>query len=161
MQSGMPWSGNEFLVYRNPEFGFVMEYPAAWQTQEQVTPSSFTATVSAPAEPASQFRESIVFNIQALFAPTPLADILQVNLQQLQQAGYVVEPPESVLFGGNPAYQYVFSCQVSPLPLPGKALCSITTKGARSYGLVYLARAEKYSQYLEIVSRMIQSVRLA
>jgi hypothetical protein len=157
----MPSSSNEFLVYRKPEFGFVMEYPAAWQTQEQATPSSFTATALAPAEPSSEFRESISFNIQALFAPTPLADLLQINVQQLQQAGCRVEPPQSVSFGGSPAYQYVFSCQVSSVPLPGKALCAITTKGARTYGLIYLARAERYSQYLEIVSRMIQSIRLA
>jgi hypothetical protein len=161
MQSGMPSSSNEFLVYRNPEFGFVMEYPAAWQTQEQATPSSFAATALAPTEPEGQFAESVSFTVHALFAPTPLGDLLQFNLQQLQQAGCLVEPPQSVVFGGNPAYRYVFSCQLGSMPLPGKALGAITTKGARSYGLIYLARAERYSQYLEIVSRMIQSVRLA
>jgi hypothetical protein len=80
------------------------------------------------------------------------------NLRRLQQAVCLVEP---VVFGGNPAYQYAFSCQASSMPLPGKALGAIATKGTRTYGLIYLAGAERYSQYLEIVSRIIQSVRLA
>jgi hypothetical protein len=163
MQSAMPRpdSFDQFMVYRNPQFGVVMEYPAAWQTQEDVTPATFPAGILSPLEPGSQFRENIVLIIQALLGSISLEDLLQFNLRQVQQAGCVSEPAQSLVFGGSPAYQYAFSGRLSPtLSLAGKGLCVLTTKGTRAYVLMYTARVERYSQYVGIFSRMIQTVRL-
>jgi hypothetical protein len=139
----------KFSVYKDPADGISIQYPSNWkkieyfQSPVQMSVAGYRVVVNflAPIENASdQWREYLM---------------IQVGNQSLVKN---LIPQVKTTLAGNPAYKLVYSNNEETFHL--KTLEAWTTIGGNTYLLIYKAEAPKYSSYLPIIQRMLDSFKV-
>ncbi len=145
----MPSVTQKFSVYRDPVDGISIQYPSNWEKIEyfqspvQMSVAGYRVVVNflAPIENSSdQWREYLM---------------IQVGNQSLVKN---LVPQVKTTLAGNPANKLVYSNNEETFHL--KTLEAWTTIGGNTYLLIYKAEAPKYSSYLPIIQRMLDSFKV-
>ncbi|HET7148738.1 MAG TPA: hypothetical protein VFI73_09605 [Candidatus Nitrosopolaris sp.] len=142
-----PSSTQKFAVYVDSADNISIQYPSNWQKIEypslSMSPAAYRVVVNflAPIVNASdQWREYLM---------------IQVGKQSI--VGNLV-PQANITLGGNPGYKLVYTNNEETFHL--KTLETWTTIGGNTYLLIYKAEASKYSSYLPIVQKMLDSFKI-
>lgn len=139
----------KFAVYSDPADGISIQYPSNWQKIEyfqspmQMSTAGYKVVVNflAPLVNASdKWREYLM---------------IQVGNQSIVK-NFV--PQGKTTLAGNPAYKLVYSNNEETFHL--RTLETWTTIGGNTYLLIYKAEAPKYSSYLPIIQRMLDSFKV-
>lgn len=139
----------KFTVYEDPTDGISIQYPSDWekiqyfQSPVQMSTAGYKVVVNflAPIVNASdQWREYLM---------------IQVGNQGIVKN---LVPQAKITLAGNPAYKLVYTNNEETFHL--KTLEAWTTIGGNTYLLIYKAEATKYSSYLPIIQRMLDSFKV-
>jgi hypothetical protein len=137
----------KFAVYVDSADNLSIQYPSNWQKIEYpslpMSPASYKVVVNflAPIVNASdQWREYLM---------------IQVGKQSIVEN---LVPQANITLAGNPGYKLVYTNNEETFHL--KTLETWTTIGGNTYLLIYKAEATKYSSYLPIIQKMLDSFKI-
>jgi hypothetical protein len=157
-------SGGKYFTYQNSSYGIKIQYPSDWKyipralQKEQI----HTIALFVPPKLAIQgmLDPSAGLKIGIQNQPGPLSYIVNStvgNLKQTVPGFHVIEsgPSPNVTFAGNSsAYKIIFTTTGQ------KSMAIFTIKNERLYLIRYFAPPEKYSIYLPIIQKMIDSFEI-
>jgi hypothetical protein len=156
-------AGNMFLTYHNPDFGLSLLYPANWTKQEDNLTLHTLAAFSAIHEDKYNFVNSTWAEVDLrIYNAPPNETFSNLNLNQLNTQGQVIVNSyknSTTTLGGLPALKIVnyFFGVIGQKQM--QMWTFVPTKN-KIIELVYTALPSKYSIYLPVVEKMIDSVRI-
>lgn len=153
---------NDLELYQNTLYGISIKYPQKWQ--KSVTPDRITGNLAKfmpPAADTDTYPENINLIVRDLpenrqelkqFTNSYLDDIKQVypNAEIIQQG--------KTELNNQPAYQVIYTTKDNENNI--QRLQIWTVKNNKAYVITYTANIDKYSQYLDIARRMINSFEI-
>lgn len=146
-------------TYRNEEYRFEIKYPSNWIKKEQVMGS--VVVFLSPRESASDiFQENLNVMIQDLSTqPMTPEEYLDLSLNQIRQItdSNIIDLSETTLVN-SPAHKIVYTGKYNQHNL--KWMQVWTIKNNKAYIITYTAEIDKYSDFLEIIQKMINSFKL-
>ncbi|HEY7078487.1 MAG TPA: hypothetical protein VH500_02230 [Nitrososphaeraceae archaeon] len=157
-----------FLVYQNPGYKVKINYPSDWTiSQTGLRDHSNIIAFYSPLENISDaFSEHVVISLNHYSQNLSLSDYDKLVDNTLSPAGIkIVEPIKTVMLsGGRPAHTIVFAPPTPPLgpnalskPIV-KLLWTVLDNSV--YTISYNAEAARYSTYLPLVQKMIDSFEI-
>lgn len=134
-------------TYSDLADGISIQYPSGWEKIEY------------PAVPLSSTGYKVVVNFLApiVNASDQWREYLMIQVLN-QSAVKSLVPQVNTTLAGNPGYKLVYTNNEESFHL--KTLEVWTTIGDHTYLLIYKAEATKYSGYLPIIQRMLDSFRV-
>ncbi|MGC1134916.1 MAG: tetratricopeptide repeat protein, partial [Nitrososphaeraceae archaeon] len=157
----------KFLTYDNPVYGFKMQYPSDWTLEE-----GFLGGVigfESPQESAFDVLENLIVSVEDLpFQNMSLEEYVNSDINTARQSLSEFKLIESTptTFAGQPAIKVVFIAITTTLTTEGLApeeikLMSVYTKfNDKAYIISYNSEPSKYSIYLPIIQKMIDSFEI-
>ena len=136
-----------FTTYADLADGITIQYPSVWQKIEY------------PAAPKSTAGDKVVVNFLApiVNASDKWREYLMIQVLN-QSAVKNLVPQAKTTLAGSPGHELVYTNNEESFHL--KTLEVWTTIGDHTYLLIYKAEATKYSSYLPIIQRMLDSFRV-
>ena len=160
---------NQFVNYRDPIFGFEIQYPNDWekiQFAQGITEGSHNMVVNflSPQGGASQiFREYLlieVANVTSVSSNQSAFSRGELNfLTQSFPHFLPIKINASSTLDGHKAYSVLFTYD-DPIVGKGKAMTVWTLNGSKGYILSYHADSSNYNKYLPTIAKMINSFRI-
>jgi eukaryotic-like serine/threonine-protein kinase len=151
-----------FTSYENPANLLKMKYPDNWDKQEQSNAVSQEVVkfISPLEQEGDRFREKVTVMVEPSNNRT-LDDYTKLSKQEIlnldKNAKITQEDSASTLASKN-GHSVVYTTKEGDLEL--KKLQVWTLKHDRAYLIAYEAEAEKYEQFLPVVTKMIASVEV-
>jgi hypothetical protein len=178
---------SNFLIYENPTHKIEIQYPADWK---KVEPQGFEANSDQHVVEFKLFSESLLqkediaalhIYIHNLPAPNILDQFTRffgkMIYQKTSLEGFVLSHFTSILtknlpnfdfiksesdttatLAGNPAHKIVYKYSQGQNDI--KVMEALTVKDGKGYIIMYTAEATKYSYYLPIIQRMMDSFKI-
>lgn len=148
----------KFLLYKNQEHHFSLEYANGWEKIEQED-NPVVAFYSPKEGDEDTFLENLNVGVEDLsdYPDLTLGEYCDVanGLIQNATADYQLVSKNGAVVGSNPAIQYVFTGKIRDRDL--KVMQMITLKNQRAYVLTYNAEPDKYSTFSGDVEMMVDS----
>jgi eukaryotic-like serine/threonine-protein kinase len=158
-----------FLTYQSHTYGFKIQYPSNWEKLEfaqgidEEHRNIVVNFLSPTGEGTSNtFREYLIIEVGNLTShDESLAQYTatQINLRQALPNFNLVESTLTSVSGGNPAHKIVYTYS-NPIVGITKAMDILTIKSDKLYFLSYNADSIKYSKYLPIIQKVIDSFQI-
>jgi hypothetical protein len=158
---------NAFLTYENTTYGIKIQYPAGFgwqialsnQTSED-NPLNYIVAFRSPRERVS---DSVIETVNIVMENLPPEENITLDaystlqISQLTQLATNFDLKESTptVLAGIPAYKIVYSETLQQVPLQVMQVLAINDN--KAYVLTYIAELPKYSTYLPVVQKMIDS----
>jgi hypothetical protein len=153
-----------FLTYENPDFGIKMGYPPSWIKQEDNLLFHTIAAFELVHQNIYDFTNTTLAEVDLRVYPAPQNETLaKLNIGQLNTRGEVISSyykNASTMLGGFPAIKIVnyFFGDITQKEM--QVWTFIPSKHVL-VEVIYIAQPSRYSLYLPIVQRMIDSVEIA
>ena len=157
-----------FLTYQSHTYGFKIQYPSNWEKLEftqgiEEEHRNIVVNFLSPAGGASNaFREYLIIEVRNLTSQdTSLGQYIdtQIKLRQALPNFSLSESTPTSLTGGYPAHKIIYTYS-NPIVGITKAMDILTIKSDKLYFLSYNADAVKYSKYLPIIQKVIDSFQI-
>jgi hypothetical protein len=158
-----------FLTYQSHTYGFKIQYPSNWeklefaQGIEEEHRNIAVNFLSPTGEGASDtFREYLIIEVGNLTSHDESSDqyaAIQINLRKALPNFNLVESTPTSVSGGNPAHKIIYTYS-NPIVGITKVMDILTIKSDKLYVLSYNADAVKYSRYLPIIQKVIDSFQI-
>ena len=162
-QQQPPITTSNFLTYLNPAYGIKIQYPSDW-TVSQAGLRHYTNIVAfySPLENLTAIvPEYLLLSRTHYSTNVTLNDYSKLVNATLQQPGVrIVESKPISVAGGNPAHRVVFIPPAVNTPFKPEIMLVWTAKGNNIYTLSFNGDAAKYSHYLSIIQKMIDSFEI-
>ena len=161
---------NPFLQYENTTYGIKIQYPAGygWQLSlsNQTSEDNVYNYIVAFFSPRDRVSDSVIETVNiAMENLTPEENITldaysTLQISQLSQSATNFDLKESTptVLAGIPAYKIVYSEILQQVPLQVMQVWTINDN--KAYVITYIAEAPKYSTYLPVVQKMIDSFEI-
>jgi serine/threonine-protein kinase len=158
---------NPFLPYENTTYGIKIQYPAGygWQLalSNQTSEDNVYNYIVAFRSPLDRVSDSVVETVNIAMENLPPEENIKLDaystlqISQLMQSATNFDLKEltPTVLAGIPAYKIVYSETLQQVPLQVMQVWAI--KDNKTYILTYIAEAPKYSTYLPVVQKMIDS----
>jgi Bacterial Ig domain len=146
---------NNFLTYENPVLGIRLQYPSNWEKIEQQMGRLHVIFRSPTENSSDTFQEILGISIMNLPSRNiSLHQIIEAHINILDMTVPALQINESSAFtlADNPAHRVVYANNTR-----FEVMESWTIKDDKVYVIVYVAEASKYSGYLPIIQRMLDS----
>jgi hypothetical protein len=154
---------SNFLTYVNPMYGIKIQYPSDW-TASQAGLRDYTNIVAfySPLENLTAIvPEYLLLSRTHYSTNVTLNDYSKLVNATLQQPGVrIVESKPISVAGGNPAHRLVFMPPAVNIPFKPEIMLVWTAKDNNVYTLSFNGDASKYSHYLPIIQKMIDSFEI-
>ncbi len=156
-------NGNSTLTYRNPDFGIKMQYPSNWIKQEDNLLLHTIVAFNLIHENIFDFTNTTLaeLDLRVYNAPqnetSAKLDIGQINTQGLAIIGHYKNATTTL--GGLPALK-IINYFFGDVTLKEMQVWTFIPNKHVLVELIYIAAPSKYSLYLPIVQRMIDSVEI-
>ena len=153
---------NTFKRYENPTYGIKLQHPSDWKTEEGTSPHfsvSFIAPQTGSNSDTTTPPALIRFGVDNLPSKDfSLEDFTNVQITGARQTypSFTLYQSHSTTLAGNPAQQLVFST-IDDKQREAKSMQVFTIKDNKSYHITYIAKPERYSEFLPIAQKMINS----
>jgi hypothetical protein len=140
----------KFISYVDPTDGISIQYPSNWTKIEYF---------QAPVEMSiAGYKVVVNFLAPIVNASDQWREYLMIQIGNQSIVKNLV-PQAKTILAGNPAYKLVYTNNEETFHL--KTLEVWTTIGDNTYLLIYKAEATKYSSYLPIIQRMLDSFKVS
>jgi hypothetical protein len=155
-----------FLTYQNSTEGIKIRYPANWEKVKNASIPQFAVLFLSPQENSSDiFRERLV--VQAVDLPsknTTLDELVNELVGNLKTrlVNFELQDSKPFTIASNNSAQMLIYTYSNFLPdfRTLKSMDVATINGNKAYIITYNAEASKYSSYLPIVQKMIESFEI-
>jgi|SRR6188472_346627 len=158
-----------FLTYQSHTYGFKIQYPSNWEKLEfaqgiEEEHRNIVVNFLSPAGEGTSntFREYLIIEVgNSTSHDESLTQYVttQIHLRQALPNFNLVESTLTSVSGGNPAHKIVYTYS-NPIVGITKAMDILTIKSDKLYFLSYNADAVKYSRYLPIIQKVIDSFQI-
>jgi eukaryotic-like serine/threonine-protein kinase len=158
-----------FLTYQSHTYGFKIQYPSNWEKLEfaqgiEEEHRNIVVNFLSPAGEGTSntFREYLIIEVEnSTSHDESLTQYVatQINLRQALPNFNLVESTLTSVSGGNPAHKIVYTYS-NPIVGITKAMDILTIKSDKLYFLSYNADTVKYSRYLPIIQKVIDSFQI-
>jgi len=161
---------NAFLPYENTTYGIKIQYPAGYgwqialsnQTSEDNV-YNFIVEFRSPRDRVSDIVAEIVNIAMENLPPEENITLdaystFQISDLTLSGTNFDLKESTPTVLADIPAYKIVYSQTLQQVPL--QVMQVWTIKDNKAYTLTYIAEAPKYSTYLPVVQKMIDSFGL-
>lgn len=151
-------NGDGFLVYENSSFGIRVEYPSNWETftisQRYSMYSGGTYIVGFMLPDQSE-----IFHIEVVDPGTSFNDYIASEIDFNKNISFVKNlETKEVKVSGYPAFKIVYTtADTNP---SGKYMHLLVKVDSLVYFLTYASDIERYSEYLPLVQKMIDSLQI-
>ena len=153
---------SEFLQYANTEIGIGIKYPNNWQMVEN--PDEFTlVSFNAPLDSQSDaFQESIMISLEGVSESIQLDEYADVAIQNIISEftllGFEVDilDSESISISGNNAKKTTYT--IGNQDASFEQVMFTTIKENIAYSVIFTAEEEKFSDYIQTVQKMVDSL---
>jgi len=159
---------NKMLTYENSTYGIRMQYPSNWHKEQNLSSGSDNDSMlvdvvkfSSPAKNASDtFSESLDLKIDNIsdIQPITLAKYANNSIEDLRKDFDVIKLDRNATLSDNPAYKLVYNGAEEGVNL--QAMLILTIKGDKAYIISYNAEPAKFSYYLPMLQKMIDSFQI-
>jgi eukaryotic-like serine/threonine-protein kinase len=150
----------QFLTYENSELGISIQYPSNW---EKIASLDNFVTFTAPPETDTRiYPAALGLKVQELSSKNiPLQEITKVQMSDLKRSNPDLKVLESTstTIADKPAHKIVFSA-IDNKEVERKAMQVWTVIGNKAFLITYKAEPDKFSSYLPIIERMIDSLKV-
>jgi len=150
----------QFLTYENSELGISIQYPSNW---EKIASLDNFVTFTAPPETDTRiYPAALGLKVQELSSQNiPLQEITKVQMSDLKRSNPDLKVLESTstTIADKPAHKIVFSA-IDNKEVERKAMQVWTVIGNKAFLITYKAEPDKFSSYLPIIERMIDSLKV-
>jgi len=158
-----------FLTYQSHTYGFKIQYPSNWEKLEfaqgiEEEHRNIVVNFLSPAGEGTSntFREYLIIEVgNSTSHDESLTQYVttQIHLRQALPNFNLVESTLTSVSGGNPAHKIVYTYS-NPIVGITKVMDILTIKSDKLYFLSYNADAVKYSRYLPIIQKVIDSFQI-
>jgi eukaryotic-like serine/threonine-protein kinase len=159
---------NKMLTYENSTYGIRMQYPSNWQKEENLSSDSDNDRMlvdvvkfNSPTKNASDtFSGSLDLKIDNIsdIQPITLAKYANNSIEDLRKDFDVIKLDRNASLSDNPAYKLVYNGEEEGVNL--QAMLILTIKGDKAYVISYNAAPAKFSYYLPMLQKMIDSFQI-
>jgi hypothetical protein len=165
---------SDFSAYKNSTYGIRIQYPSNWTTEEEVSEKEIQESLQnygiypvvnfwPPSENGSQDSPfGIGIQIERLpFQESTMNEYIQESIDVFKAPNTdldIIELNTSSSLGGRPAFKYVLSYLENDIKQ--KYLQIGTIISGKVYYIYFSAPEQKFSQYLPIIEKMIDSVEI-
>jgi eukaryotic-like serine/threonine-protein kinase len=155
-------NNNNSTIYENPTYGIKLQHPSDWKTEEGTSPHfsvSFIAPQTGSNSDTTTPPALIRFGVDNLPSKDfSLEDFTNVQITGARQTypNFTLYQSHSTTLAGNPAQQLVFST-IDDKQHEARSMQVFTIKDNKSYHITYIAKPERYSEFLPIAQKMINS----
>jgi eukaryotic-like serine/threonine-protein kinase len=151
-------NNNNFIAYQDSTLGIKIDYPAGW-THELHAASLVTFLASLESE-SNTYPAGLGVKVQHMKSSKNISlnEITKVQIKNLTQGHPDLKLIESTDYkvGGNNAHKIVFTA-TDDKKNERKAMQIWTLRGDKAYLITYKAEPGKYSRYLPIIQKMVDS----
>jgi hypothetical protein len=157
-------SNSTFLTYQNPDFGIKMQYPSNWIKQEDNLLLHTIAAFQLTHQNIFDFTNTTLAELDLRVYNAPQnetfakLDIGQINTQGQAIIGHYKNTTTTL--GGLPALK-IINYFFGDVTLKEMQVWTFIPSKHVLVELIYIAQPSKYSLYLSLVERMIDSVKIA
>jgi len=157
-------SESEFLPYENTEIGISITYPKNWQMIEN--PDEFTlVSFNAPLDsPSDQFQESLMISAEGVSESITLDEFADATVNSIANEftlmGFNVDilNSESITISGNNAKKITYTIKNGGVSF--EQVFFITIKENIAYSIIFTSEEEKFSEYVQTLEKMINSIKI-
>jgi hypothetical protein len=158
---------NAFLPYENTTYGIKIQYPAGygWQIalSNQTSEDNVYNYIVAFRSPRERVSDAVAETVNIAMENLPPSENITLDaystfqISDLTQAGtnFVLKESTPTVLAGIPAYKIVYSESLQQVPL--QVMQVWARKDNKAYILTFTAELPKYSTYLPVVQKMIDS----
>jgi eukaryotic-like serine/threonine-protein kinase len=153
---------SKFLTYSNPSYGIKIQFPSDWKVSRNgLRDYNDVVAFYAPIENISDiFPEHVTLSRTDYLQNISLVQYgISIN-KTLNVPGIHILQSTAITLSDNPAHEIVFSITPPKMGIVLQNMLIYTIKNNKVYVILYNAEASKYSTYLPIVQRMIQSFKI-
>jgi eukaryotic-like serine/threonine-protein kinase len=151
-------NNNNFIAYQDSTLGIKIDYPAGW-THELHAASLVTFLASLESD-SNTYPAGLGVKVQHMKSSKNISlnEITKVQIKNLTQDHPDFKLIESTDYkvGGNNAHKIVFTA-TDDKKNERKAMQIWTLRGDKAYLITYKAEPGKYSRYLPIIQKMVDS----
>jgi eukaryotic-like serine/threonine-protein kinase len=151
-------NNNNFIAYQDSTLGIKIDYPAGW-THELHAGSLVTFLASLESD-SNTYPAGLGVKVQHMKSSKNISlnEITKVQIKNLTQDHPDFKLIESTDYkvGGNNAHKIVFTA-TDDKKNERKAMQIWTLRGDKAYLITYKAEPGKYSRYLPIIQKMVDS----
>ena len=155
---------SEFLLYDSTEFGISMKYPNNWQMMEN--PDEFTLVLfMSPLDSTSDaFQENVLITLEGVSETITLDDLTDTAIQSivneftLQGFAVNVLDSESITISKNNAHMATYTVRNEDVSF--KQAMFTTIKGNIAYMVTFTAEENEFSDYIQTVQTMVDSIEI-
>jgi len=152
-------SSDDFLTYTNSEYGYQFEYPSTWLKTETGDPALHVIITSPFESTDDEFVEVAVTGAETLFIDIDLDAYTELSLRSIETPNFKVLDSSKTTLSGNPAQMIVFS-DINEFGDDFKGLAVWSVADKNGYFVMFGAEPVKYSEYLPIFEKMLDSFEL-
>jgi len=105
-----PVKPGEMDAYRDPGFGYSIQYPKGWMTNAEVGRAGFYSAQEVDKkflDPTGQFPDGVMIGVTVIRSSSP--DTAKKIVDEMVKSGFVVTRPESVSVGGKTGVRYGYT----------------------------------------------------
>lgn len=151
-------NNNNFIAFQDSTLGIKIDYPAGW-THELHAASLVTFLASLESD-SNTYPAGLGIKVQHMKSSKNISlnEITKVQIKNLTQSHPDLKLIESTDYkvGGNNAHKIVFTA-TDDKKNERKAMQIWTLRGDKAYLITYKAEPGKYSRYLPIIQKMVDS----
>lgn len=156
-------TGINFVIYENLKHGIKIAHPSNWKTEEGTIPH-FSVSFIAPTKTNSTTPPALLrLGVDSLHSSNvSLAEFTNDEIASVKQEFpvFTLWQLNSTTVNGNvPAKQLIFSA-TDDKQHEAKAMQVFVIKNNKSYHITYIAKPERYAEFLPTAKKMIDSFRI-
>ena len=152
------------LTYQNPDFGIKMQYPSNWIKQQDNLLLHSIVAFNLIHENIFDFTNTTLAELDLRVYKAPQNETFaKLNINQINTQGHVIishYKNDTTTLGGLPAIK-IISYFFGDVSLKEMQVWTFVPSKNVLLELIYITQPSKYSLYLPIVERMIDSVEIA
>jgi hypothetical protein len=152
-------SSDDFLTYTNSEYGYQFEYPSSWLKTETGDPALHVVITSPFENSDDEFTELAAAGAETLFIDIDLDAYTELSLRSLETPDFKVLDSSKISVSDNPAQMIIFSDK-NEFGDDVKGLAVWLVSDKNGYFVMFVAEPAKYSEYLPIFEKMLDSYEL-
>ncbi|MGC1135831.1 MAG: hypothetical protein WA941_23605 [Nitrososphaeraceae archaeon] len=155
-----------FLTYEDPDYGWKIQYPSDWQTEEEKEEgeggSNSVSFVSPIESTSDRYPETLIVSVYPFSQNLSLDEFSGQTFSVIaSRTDFTLIQSDRTTIGDNNNSAQIFVYTYSdPIMGQTEAMNIETISGEKAYVIEYYAKPETYSQYLPIVQKMINSFEL-
>jgi PsbP-like protein len=149
------YSTKEISNYKNANLGISIQYPSSWIKNESESQVTFS-----PSSDNSTYSSITIQSIPSLGASLEEKISESVNYSKQNLASFHIIGYNASTLAGTQSYNLWYSYTDRQSGIHYKVMTIYAIKQGKEYSISHIEKSDRYSSYLPIIQRMVDSLRI-